>query len=87
MPELLGIDYQLSMFVVAGPVIALSSLGSKLFQPVAIPQVVGFTVVGLILGPSSPNLVPEEHDGWASRGSQDGPHRLAPMKVKPKHAN
>lgn len=87
MHELLGIDHQLSMLVVAGPFIALSSLGSKLFQRVGIPQVVGFTVVGLILGPSLPNPVPEEHDGWASRGSQDGPHRLVPTKVKPKHAN
>jgi hypothetical protein len=36
--ELLGIDYQLSMLVVAGPIIALSPLGGKLFQRVGIPR-------------------------------------------------
>jgi Kef-type K+ transport system membrane component KefB len=41
-------------------IIAVSFLGSKLFQRFGIPQVVGFIVIGVILGPSALNIVPLE---------------------------
>jgi Kef-type K+ transport system membrane component KefB len=56
--EILGIPYQPNILTVIGLIIAVSFLGSKLFQRVGIPQVVGFIVVGVLLGPSLLNLVP-----------------------------
>ncbi len=58
MTELLGIHYEPNILAVIGLLIAVSFLGSKLFQRVGIPQVVGFIVVGVLLGPSFLNLVP-----------------------------
>ncbi len=58
MTEILGIHYEPNILAVIGLLIAVSFLGSKLFQRVGIPQVVGFIVVGVLLGPSFLNLVP-----------------------------
>jgi Kef-type K+ transport system membrane component KefB len=58
MTELLGIHYEPNILAVIGLLIAVSFLGSKLFQRMGIPQVVGFIVVGVLLGPSFLNLVP-----------------------------
>ena len=58
MTEILGIHYEPNILTVIGLLIAVSFLGSKLFQRVGIPQVVGFIVVGVLLGPSFLHLVP-----------------------------
>lgn len=58
MTEFLGIHYEPNILTVIGLLIAVSFLGSKLFQRIGIPQVVGFIVVGVLLGPSFLNLVP-----------------------------
>lgn len=58
MTDILGIHYEPNILAVIGLLIAVSFLGSKLFQRVGIPQVVGFIVVGVLLGPSLLNIVP-----------------------------
>ncbi|MGD8625154.1 MAG: cation:proton antiporter [Anaerolineae bacterium] len=58
MLESLGIHYNPNILTVIGLIIAVSFLGSKLFQRLGIPQVVGFIVVGVALGPSLFNVVP-----------------------------
>jgi Kef-type K+ transport system membrane component KefB len=60
MLEFLGIHYQPNILAVIGLIIAVSFLGSKLFQRFGIPQVVGFIVIGVVLGPSLLNVVPLE---------------------------
>jgi Kef-type K+ transport system membrane component KefB len=60
MLEQLGIHYEPNILTVIGVLIAVSFLGSKLFQRVGIPQVVGFIVIGVVLGPSLLNIVPPE---------------------------
>jgi Kef-type K+ transport system membrane component KefB len=60
MHELLGIHFEPNILAVIGLIIAVSFLGSKLFQRFGIPQVVGFIVIGVILGPSALNIVPLE---------------------------
>jgi Kef-type K+ transport system membrane component KefB len=56
----LGIHFEPNILAVIGLIIAVSFLGSKLFQRFGIPQVVGFIVIGVILGPSFLNVVPLE---------------------------
>jgi Kef-type K+ transport system membrane component KefB len=56
----LGIHFEPNILAVIGLIIAVSFLGSKLFQRFGIPQVVGFIVVGVLLGPSLLNIVPLE---------------------------
>jgi Kef-type K+ transport system membrane component KefB len=58
MVDLLGIHFEPNILTIVGLVIAVSFLGSKLFQRLGIPQVVGFIVIGVILGPSFLNVVP-----------------------------
>ena len=58
MHEILGIHYEPNVLAVIGLIIAVSFLGSKLFQRVGIPQVVGFILIGVVLGPSLLNIVP-----------------------------
>jgi Kef-type K+ transport system membrane component KefB len=58
MLESLGIHYNPNILTIIGLIIAVSFLGSKLFQRLGIPQVVGFIVVGVVLGPSLFNVVP-----------------------------
>ena len=60
MHQLLGIHYEPNVLAVIGLIIAVSFLGSKLFQRVGIPQVVGFILIGVVLGPSLLNVVPLE---------------------------
>ena len=60
MHEILGIHYDPHILAVIGMIIAVSFLGSKLFQRLGIPQVVGFTLIGVVLGPSLLNVVPLE---------------------------
>jgi Kef-type K+ transport system membrane component KefB len=60
MHELLGIHFEPNILAVIGLIIAVSFLGSKLFQRFGVPQVVGFIVIGVVLGPSVLNLVPLE---------------------------
>ncbi|UCC85931.1 MAG: cation:proton antiporter [Anaerolineales bacterium] len=56
----LGIHYEPNVLAVIGMIIAVAFLGSKAFQRLGIPQVVGFISVGVALGPSLLNLVPLE---------------------------
>ena len=60
MHEILGIHYDPHILTVIGMIIAVSFLGSKLFQRLGIPQVVGFILIGVLLGPSLLNVVPLE---------------------------
>lgn len=60
MLEALDIHYAPNILTVIGLLIAVSFLGSKLFQRVGIPQVVGFIVMGVLLGTSFLNIVPLE---------------------------
>ncbi len=55
-----GIHYEPNILTVIGLIISVSFLGSKIFQRLGIPQVVGFIVIGLALGPSLVNIVPPE---------------------------
>ena len=45
MHEILGINYEPHILAVIGMIIAVSFLGSKLFQRLGIPQVVGFILI------------------------------------------
>jgi NhaP-type Na+/H+ or K+/H+ antiporter len=58
MLENLAIHFEPNILAVIGLIIAVSFLGSKLFQRIGVPQVVGFIVIGVILGPSLLNIVP-----------------------------
>jgi Kef-type K+ transport system membrane component KefB len=60
MHEALGIHYEPNILAVIGLIIAASFLGSKLFQRIGIPQVVGFIVIGVVLGTSFLNIIPLE---------------------------
>jgi Kef-type K+ transport system membrane component KefB len=60
MLETWGIVYQLDILATIGLVITVAFLGSKLFRRVGIPQVVGFIVVGVLLGNSFLHIVPLE---------------------------
>ena len=60
MLDSVGIHYEPNILAVIGLLIAVSFLGSKAFQRVGIPQVVGFIVIGVVLGPSLLNIVPPE---------------------------
>lgn len=55
-----GIHYEPNFLVIIGLIISVSFLGSKIFQRLGIPQVVGFIVIGVGLGPSFLNIVPAE---------------------------
>ncbi len=60
MPEILGLHYQSNILVQIGIVLVCAFLGSKIFQRAGIPQVVGFIVVGVVLGNSVLNFIPLE---------------------------
>ena len=60
MPQLIGIHYTPNVLVQVGIVLVFAFLGSKIFQRFGIPQVVGFIVVGVVLGNSALNIVPLE---------------------------
>ncbi len=56
----LGIHYQPNIITTIGLLIAVAFLGSKVFQRLGIPQVVGFIVMGVVMGTSFLNIVPLE---------------------------
>jgi Kef-type K+ transport system membrane component KefB len=56
--RILGLVYEPNILAIIGLIIAVSFLGSKLFQRVGIPQVVGFIVIGMVLGTSFLNVIP-----------------------------
>lgn len=58
--ETLGIHYEANILTTIGLLIGMAFLGSKLFQRVGIPQVVGFIVMGVVMGSSFLNIVPLE---------------------------
>jgi Kef-type K+ transport system membrane component KefB len=60
MLEIPGIHFEPNALAIIGLIIAVSFLGSKLFQRFGVPQVVGFIVIGVLLGPSFLNIVPLE---------------------------
>jgi Kef-type K+ transport system membrane component KefB len=60
MVDAFGIHYEPNILTIIGLIIAVAFLGSKAFQRLGIPQVVGFIVIGVALGPSLFNLVPPE---------------------------
>jgi len=60
MLDLIGIHYEPNVLTTIGLIIGITFLGSKLFQRLGIPQVVGFIVIGVILGQSLFNIVPPE---------------------------
>lgn len=60
MLEPFGLHYEPNILTVIGIIIASAFMGSKLFQRIGIPQVVGFIVMGVLLGTSFLNIVPLE---------------------------
>ena len=60
MIEALGIHYEPNVITTVGLLAVVVFLGSKVFQRLGIPQVVGYIVVGVILGSSFLNIVPLE---------------------------
>jgi Kef-type K+ transport system membrane component KefB len=56
----LGWHYEPNIITTIGLLIAISFLGSKIFQRFGIPQVVGFIVMGVLMGTSFLNIVPIE---------------------------
>jgi NhaP-type Na+/H+ or K+/H+ antiporter len=57
---MIGIHFVPDILTIIGLIIALTFLGSKLFQRLGIPQVVGFIVMGVLMGSSFLNIVPLE---------------------------
>jgi NhaP-type Na+/H+ or K+/H+ antiporter len=58
--ESIGIHYDPNIIVQLGVILSVTFLGSKIFQRVGIPQVVGFISLGVILGNSVLNIIPLE---------------------------
>lgn len=58
MPEIFGLHYESQILVQIGLILVLAFLGSKIVQRIGIPQVVGFIVVGVVLGNSVLNFIP-----------------------------
>jgi len=58
--ESLGIHYQPNIITTIGLLIAATFLGSKIFQRLGLPQVVGYIIMGMLLGNSFLNLIPLE---------------------------
>ena len=52
--------YEPNLLMAIGAIIAFAFLGSKIFQRLGIPQVVGFIVMGVLLGSSFLNFIPLE---------------------------
>ena len=56
----LELSFEPNVLATIGLIIVVAFLGSKIFQKYKFPQVVGFIVMGVILGPSLLNIVPLE---------------------------
>ena len=54
----LGTHYTANILTIIGLIIVVAFLGNKAFQHLGIPQVVGFIVIGVALGPSLLNKDP-----------------------------
>ncbi len=55
-----ALHYEPNIITVIGLLMAVAFLGSKVFQRLGIPQVVGFIIIGVLLGTSVLNVVPLE---------------------------
>lgn len=60
MLPIFGLHYEPNILTTIGLLVAVAFLGSKIFQRLGIPQVVGFISVGVVMGSSFLNLVPLE---------------------------
>ena len=60
MADALNMHHELDILLVIGLVITFAFLGSKFFQRFGIPQVVGYIVMGVLLGASFLDVVPLE---------------------------
>jgi len=60
MSTLFELNFESNTLIIIGMIITVTFLGSKIFQRFGSPQVVGFIVMGVILGPSFLNIVPLE---------------------------
>ena len=60
MTSLFELNFESNTLIIIGMIITITFLGSKIFQRFGSPQVVGFIVMGVILGPSFLNIVPLE---------------------------
>ena len=58
MDPILNLHFEANILVYIGIVLIAAFLGSKIFQRMGIPQVVGFIVMGVLLGNSFLNLIP-----------------------------
>ena len=58
--ETLGIHYEANILTSIGLLIGMAFLVSKLFQRLGIPQVVGFIIMGVVMGSSFLTIVPLE---------------------------
>lgn len=58
MLENIGIHFIPNILIYVGMLLTFAFLGSKLFQRIGIPQVVGYIFLGVILGPSFLNITP-----------------------------
>ena len=56
--EALGIHFRPDILTIIGVLITAAFLGSRIFQRFGIPQVVGFIIIGVLLGPSLLNIIP-----------------------------
>ncbi len=60
MAQILNFHYEPDILFTIGFIITAAFLGSKMFQRLGIPQVVGFIVMGVLMGSSFLNVVPLE---------------------------
>jgi Kef-type K+ transport system membrane component KefB len=60
MLENIGLHFTPNILIFIGILLTIAFLGSKIFQRIGIPQVVGYIVLGVVLGPSFLNLIPLE---------------------------
>ena len=56
--DAIGIHYQPNVIALLGLIVIAAFLGSKVFQRLGIPQVVGYMVMGVLLGSSFLNIIP-----------------------------
>jgi len=58
--SLTTIGHHVNILLLLGIAIFLGAVGGKLFQRMRIPQVVGYIVIGLILGQTGFGIIPEK---------------------------
>jgi hypothetical protein len=73
----------LDILSIIGILITVAFLGSKAFQRLGVPQVVGFIVVGTLCGSSFLNIIPQYHSsGISPRIDLCQPHRTRPHRLR-----